>query len=69
MSSTIMGCLLVMLLIVLLTVIGPLALLWALNVLIVGAGGTAIALTFKSWVATFVVILLTNGSSSYKSSK
>ena len=39
----------------------PMVFLWAVNVLIVGAGGAIIALSFKTWFASLLILMLVGG--------
>ena len=48
---------------ILVIIFGPMLVLWAINVLILGAGGSAIALCFKTWFATFLIMGLIGGGS------
>ena len=47
----------------------PLLGIWAINVLLASVGATVIPVTFKTWLATLVIIAIFGGSSSARSSK
>ena len=51
-------CVLALIICALVIIFFPMILIWALNVLIVSAGLTAIPLTWKTWFAALLIIMI-----------